>query len=270
MRLFKPFWMSKHPEIRIEAVGEIKDKKLLEKIVFESEYDDVKHVAINNISELPLLKKIILQHPNKDVRLSAMSKIYNDKALLELIDECMDEKIIKEIQIHRLNYGYSKNDEKKEENVNDRDEDGCTLLIKAVIEGDSDRVEELIETGADINLGDDSGNTPLSSAAEYGQIEILRKLIQEGANIEKANNCGSTPLISAVMAGRSNSVTTLINWGASVHAKNNDNETVLSLAEEGMRNALLEQEVNGPFYERDFDRVEDYKDIIKIVKKLLS
>ena len=67
-------------------------------------------------------------------------------------------------------------------NVNQKNEDGCTLLHLAVQSGHKRIVELLIAKGADVNAkmvsGAKKGNTPLDAANETGNTEtadLLRK-----------------------------------------------------------------------------------------------
>ena len=120
-------------------------------------------------------------------------------------------------------------------------------LIKAAKKGDMNKVERLIENGADIKAKDKSGstsldwaaygghtdvvkflikkgediNTALISAALGGQIDLVQLLIEKNANVNAAYEEGSTPLIFAAMSGHTNVVRLLIDNGADVKAERN-------------------------------------------------
>ncbi|PKC52533.1 ankyrin, partial [Rhizophagus irregularis] len=56
-----------------------------------------------------------------------------------------------------------------------------TPLIRAIVSGHTDIVEELIKHGADVNLMPTDGYSPLNEAEYYGNTEIINLLIQAGA-----------------------------------------------------------------------------------------
>ena len=64
----------------------------------------------------------------------------------------------------------------------------CQELYDASREGDSKKVKELIDKGADVNYKDGDGCTPLHMAAVYGRKETAAVLVSHGANIEAKNN----------------------------------------------------------------------------------
>ena len=66
---------------------------------------------------------------------------------------------------------------------------GCTPdLHKAVKDGDADRVRELLDAGADVNVRESSKDrlqyTPLHWAAYLGDREIAELLISRGAELD--------------------------------------------------------------------------------------
>jgi ankyrin repeat protein len=64
-------------------------------------------------------------------------------------------------------------------------------LLKAAQAGDTEKVRELIDKGADVNCGDtvgwDSNITPLMYAAEAGHLEIVNLLLNAGADVHARN-----------------------------------------------------------------------------------
>jgi len=76
---------------------------------------------------------------------------------------------------------------------------GCTPdLHKAAREGDADRVRELLDAGADVNVRNADKQrlqyTPLHWATYYGHLEIAAILISRGADLDAEDPTYSTPL----------------------------------------------------------------------------
>ncbi len=98
--------------------------------------------------------------------------------------------------------------------INARDINGCTLVHKAIKEGERNEQEVVklfISKGADVNTKDLDGQTPLHYCAKgtpyYGSsIEmgaLAELLIEKGADINARDNEGRTPLILAKSAWNS-------------------------------------------------------------------
>ena len=88
--------------------------------------------------------------------------------------------------------------------VNQVDKDGITLLnmaILSVVSGKKDMLELLIERGADVNLAYEDGWTPLHFATVLGEKEIVKLLLGQGAAVDQANSNGDTPLMIAADNG---------------------------------------------------------------------
>ena len=66
-------------------------------------------------------------------------------------------------------------------NVDTKDENGATLLMRAVEDGDLDAVKFLLENGADVNARDANGVTPLGLAMSKGNRDVAEYLMQHGA-----------------------------------------------------------------------------------------
>ncbi|UVC11170.1 ankyrin repeat domain-containing protein [Rhizobium sp. TH2] len=88
--------------------------------------------------------------------------------------------------------------------VNSRERDQATPLIKAALQAKFDVAELLISKGADIMARNSGGFTPLHAAAFSGSLPISKLLLHRGASLDDATNkAGVTPLM---VAGEENHV----------------------------------------------------------------
>jgi len=70
-------------------------------------------------------------------------------------------------------------------------------LISACRCDDLAEVARLIAAGADVNARDNDGRTPLVRAAWYGHPDIVAALLKAGADVDARNNDGKTALMWA-------------------------------------------------------------------------
>lgn len=75
-------------------------------------------------------------------------------------------------------------------------------LIEAVKTGELAIVEELIESGADINQQDEQRWTPLNWAAGKGDVAIVKLLLERGADVFKTGRDQRAPYMIALAASR--------------------------------------------------------------------
>ncbi|KAL6631668.1 ankyrin [Neocallimastix sp. 'constans'] len=121
-------------------------------------------------------------------------------------------------------------------NVNSRDKNGDTPLIKACKKNDQKAVKELIENKADVNLKNDkNGYTPLIIACNEGNEEIVKILIENGAKINIKDENGYTALVFACSNGNENIdnqklVKLLIDSKAKINSKNKNGDSPLTIA----------------------------------------
>ena len=109
------------------------------------------------------------------------------------------------------------------------DTDSGGNLHLAVLQGNINAVQQLIESGANINKRDQFGSTPLIIAVTFGRDEIASMLLNAGADINVTNNEGSTPLHLAALFGRTEIVKTLLNQGADRDIRNNSGATAYDI-----------------------------------------
>lgn len=114
-------------------------------------------------------------------------------------------------------------------NETKRLEFGHSPLIIAVIYNDVELIEELIDSGADINFKNNFGDTALITALRCvnNKLEIIQELIAAGADANISNNEGSTALILSVPFEKKEIITGLIRAGANVNAKNHNGDSAL-------------------------------------------
>jgi len=91
-----------------------------------------------------------------------------------------------------------------EENLNESDSRGKTVLMWACQKTDAHAVQDFLRAGADLGAKDIKGRTALMYAAVRGMPEILAVLLQAGADPKESDDDGNTPLIYA--AGNLNKV----------------------------------------------------------------
>ena len=98
--------------------------------------------------------------------------------------------------------------------------EGNTALIRASANGDSERVELLLDAGCDIHVAENTAQhfTALHAAAANGHVAVVRILISRGANLEARNKRAETPLITACRSGNAACVAALVEANADVMA----------------------------------------------------
>ena len=86
------------------------------------------------------------------------------------------------------------------------------------MEGDSKKVQELLNAGADPNSRLKScGNTPLHVAAINGRDAVVQMLVEAGADVKVVDEKGATPLCEA------------LRWFRGWRQKNEDHEAVVRM-----------------------------------------
>ncbi|KAJ8249619.1 hypothetical protein COCON_G00228350 [Conger conger] len=83
--------------------------------------------------------------------------------------------------------------------------------------GQAQRLQQLIQSGASVNIVAVDSITPLHEACIQGQTQCVRLLLEAGAQVDARNVDGSTPLCEACSAGSLESVRMLLEHGARVN-----------------------------------------------------
>lgn len=98
--------------------------------------------------------------------------------------------------------------------LNFRGAEGYTLLVKAIVDKDFDKVKLFLTIGCDVNKQDSNGNTPLLWSVRTSQKDITKLLLENRANVNKTNARGVIALTEAVLANDLESVSLLLENGA--------------------------------------------------------
>lgn len=81
-------------------------------------------------------------------------------------------------------------------------EDRCTPLMMATVEGDTEIARSLLEAGADPNLVDGDGWTALDVAVYRRTLDLVCLLLQYGATTTDESDTGSKVLVRAMFRGQ--------------------------------------------------------------------
>ena len=96
---------------------------------------------------------------------------------------------------------------------------GHTVLMRAALDGNTERVRELIDQGADINQRDDNGRTALMFAVVNLHYETMKVLLEYGADVNAKSKQGGTALMAAALTGDRRMVQALLDKGADLHER---------------------------------------------------
>jgi len=102
-------------------------------------------------------------------------------------------------------------------------------IFEAVRIGNLERLRELIDLGANIELVDTMGRTPLYVTAQYGHADCLEELLFSVAQFTPTHNY-FTPLHAAIHGRHRRCTELLINEGISVNSQDIHDRTPLHLA----------------------------------------
>ena len=103
-------------------------------------------------------------------------------------------------------------------------------LNQAAVDGELDRVKELVSGGADVNSKNRMGMTPLVVAALNNRTAVCEFLIANGADLNAKDGQGRTALYLAVERGNKELIELLVKKGADVNVTTGRGENAFSLA----------------------------------------
>lgn len=125
-----------------------------------------------------------------------------------------------------------------------QNENDITALMRAVRDGEFNKVKTLLKQGVDLEAKDSWGWTALIYAAVRGDERAVKTLLDKGANVNAQSNQGLAPLMAAARSQRDKIVKMLIARGADIHARDKNGNTALAFAARGGQNkarALIEK-----------------------------
>lgn len=105
---------------------------------------------------------------------------------------------------------------------------GMTVLNIAAARGHEEIVRLLLDRGADVSIRGVGGDTALFHAARKGEASIVALLLDKGANPNAVTRHGTTPLMAAEHAGSERVVELLLQAGAGHETVSDTNATNLS------------------------------------------
>ena len=108
--------------------------------------------------------------------------------------------------------------------------DGMTALHWAVTRDDLELALKLVEAGADVNAANRYEVRPLSLACANGNTELVELLLKSGAGADTALPGGETVLMTAARTGRIGVVRALLDRKAAVNAQERKGQTALMWA----------------------------------------
>lgn len=154
----------------------------------QAEKDDLE-MKTKNGSERPTLSMRVSQIFKRE---NGKDKSSSSKELKDQWKEAENwQKWIKHL-IHLLAQAGAIEDPKNDSDA--IDQFGWTALMWAVVKKETEIVETLCTTTADIDYIDPCGRTPLHLAVQQGDAEIVKCLINHGAEVHCKNAFGETPL----------------------------------------------------------------------------
>lgn len=86
-------------------------------------------------------------------------------------------------------------------NKNFVDQNGCTALHYAAIQGDAEKVKILLANGANVDIKNQHGNTPLHAAVILKRTDVIKLLLEKGAKVDAQDEYGNTAAHFAADAG---------------------------------------------------------------------
>ncbi len=158
--------------------------------------------------------------------------------------------------------------------VDVKDKDDRTVLMWAIIYGRTKVCLALIKKSDDLNLQDGSGMTALLRAVVKGLTKVCLALIEKGADLNLQDGDGITALMRAVVKGRIKVYLALIEKGADLNLQDGDGITALMLAADNdlfeVCLALIEKGADLNIKDVNGDMALCYADHTEICRIILS
>ena len=108
-----------------------------------------------------------------------------------------------------------------------------SLLEKAILNNQIQKVQQLLRLGAEINFCDSRKRTPLMAAVETDNPELCEFLIKRGAKLELRDCYGRTAYLRAARVSKNPDVLSVLEkYGCNVFARDDNNDDALFSAAE--------------------------------------
>ena len=124
-----------------------------------------------------------------------------------------------------------------------------------------DMVEFLVDKEIEVNIKDKNGDTPLIKACYGNNSLMVKKLLAAGANVNEKNNEGETPLyIVANNHGLSSVLPLLVEAGADLSERNEYGDNIITVALHAERHfwaAYIDTRIHYNFFSRFYYRIEE-------------
>jgi ankyrin repeat protein len=109
--------------------------------------------------------------------------------------------------------------------VNAKDQHLCTALMGAALNDFQETARLLIERGASVNEKNRNGWTALMYASDRGNTEMVELLAENGADINAVDSDGYSPLMGAAFQGHAETVKVLLQHGAETDLQSTDDDS---------------------------------------------
>ena len=118
--------------------------------------------------------------------------------------------------------------------INEKDKQGRTPLMEAIIFKKEEIAKYLIESGANINEQDNNGWCALHFAAQEFLVDTTKLLLEKKAKIDLQDSDGNTPLFRSLFSsqGRGDIISLLLSAGANKNLKNQSGVSPYELAKQ--------------------------------------
>lgn len=175
------------------------------------------------------------------------------------------------------------------QNINEKDENGMTPLMKSILENKSKtHIEKIIHNGADVNITENHHISALMNSTQVRKSnkEIMKLLLENGADVNQVDDFGNTALLYADHDFQK--IKLLLDAGANINVQNNLGTTLLMALINNKRSNswilyLMEKGADVNLYDKlgnhalmyvcimyDYHDELERSDAMKIVKKLFE
>jgi ankyrin repeat protein len=114
-------------------------------------------------------------------------------------------------------------------------------LYEAVKTGNSEKIEQLLNAGTDVDIRDSANDTPLIASGRSGQESVIKLLLSRGADPAAVNHELMSPLAEAARNGHQAAVRLFVGAGVDLNGKNQEGLTPLGLATQSGHIEVVQQ-----------------------------